>query len=116
MAHRPGRIGATPAEISSSADSTISKVRISLSGCRSITTSSGQRAEASRRRIPRRTPSTRAAAEQAKTSPCSITASGDLRIGTQLTRRGHHRPVRTPDHHLTGGLRDIRLLAGWPAW
>ncbi len=76
MAASPGRVISTPGAMSSSAATTGSKTRASAASSRSRTTSDGQRACASRRLSPRRTPWSRAVREQATTRFALSTASG----------------------------------------
>ena len=75
-ATRPGRRISTPGASSSTATTTGSNARASRSGSGARTASSGQRAWASRRRSPRRTPCVRATAEHASTRPATNTAAG----------------------------------------
>ena len=97
-AHSPGRIGVTPAAISSTADSTTSKVRISLLGCRSSTDQLG----AAGRGVPTAHPPAYALHPGRGRAGVDLAVldhgERQLRVQPELSRRRHHRPVR---HHTT---------------
>ena len=68
----------------------------------------GQRACASRLRSPRRTPSARAAAEQAMTRLAASTATGCTASNAVDDPGGHHRPVRAPHDERTRHEQQFR--------